>query len=334
MNNGKAFFLEWRRRQAVSLHQQGWQESAIAAALNVSASAVSKWLRAVRTSGTEALVAHARPGRPARLSEEQQRLIPDFLWHGAEAYGFRGEVWTCPRVAAVIKEELGVSYSRSQVSRLLKALEWTPQVPITQAIQRDERAIQQWREEVWPEIKARALRERRTLIFTDESGFYLLPAVVKTYAPKGVTPIVREWQSRDHLSIMGGLTLQGKVCMLVRQESLTGLHTMLFLSHLLRVVGNRLLLVWDRSPIHRRSEVQDFLAGPAAEQIVVEFLPAYAPDLNPVEWLWAYLKEVEMRNLVCLDLEELHGEFYLALGRLRRKPRLMPSFFAGAQLAL
>ena len=87
---------------------------------------------------------------------------------------------------------------------------WTPQVPITRAIQRDEEAIERWRVESWPALKEKARRERRELVFVDESGFYLLPGVVKTYAPRGRTPIVDEWQTRDHLSVMGGVTLAGQ----------------------------------------------------------------------------------------------------------------------------
>ena len=165
------------------------------------------------------------PGPPGRLAPEQLRLIPDFLWHGAESYGFRGDVWTCERVAGVLDEEFGVSYSKSQVSRLLKRIGWTPQVPITRAIQRDEEAIRRWRVESWPRLKEKARRERRALVFTDESGFYLLPAVVKTYAPRAETPILDEWQTRDHLSVMGGVTAEGKVYSLVRPRSLNGLHS-------------------------------------------------------------------------------------------------------------
>jgi transposase len=89
------------------------------------------------------------------LTEEQRRLIPGFLGHGAEAYGFRGEVWTCARVAEVIAREYGVQYHKAHVSRLLKRLGWTPQQPITRAAQRDEAAIEHWRNEVWPELKKR-----------------------------------------------------------------------------------------------------------------------------------------------------------------------------------
>jgi transposase len=319
--------------RALDLARQGWKQRDIAVALDASEGAVSRWLAAARRGGPEALRSHPGPGPSAKLTPERFRLIPDLLWHGAEAYGFRGDVWTCERVAGVIGEEFGVSYSKSQVSRLLNRLGWTPQVPITRAIQRDEEAIERWRVESWPALKEKARHERRALVFVDESGFYLLPGVVKTYAPKGRTPVVDEWQTRDHLSVMGGVTPKGKVYSLVRPTSLNGLHTIEFLVHLGRRGADRLLGVWDGSPIHRRAEVKAFVAE-AGDAIHLESLPPYAPDLNPVEWLWRQMKEVEMRNLTCLDPEQLHMELHLALGRVRQKPALIGSFFEGAGLGL
>jgi transposase len=117
------------------------------------------------------------------------------------------------------------------------------------------------------------------------------------------------------------------------QLSRNGLHTIEFLLHLGRSAGERLLVIWDGSPIHRRAEVNAFVAETKGA-VRVERLPAYAPDLNPVEWLWRHLKEVELRNLTCLDQEQLHLEFHLALGRIRQKPRLMRSFFQGAELPI
>jgi transposase len=319
--------------RALELHQQGWIQHDIAAALGATESAVSQWLASARHGGPGALASHTdRRGVDPRLTPEQVRLIPDFLWHGAESYGFRGDVWTCDRVAGVIREEFGVTYSKSQASRLLKHLGWTPQVPITRAIQRDEGAIARWRVGSWPAAKEKARRERRKLVFVDESGFYLLPGVVKTYAPRARTPVVDEWQTRDHLSVMGGVTPEGKVYTLVRPQSLNGLHTIAFLVHLGRLAGDRLLVIWDGSPIHRRAEVSAFVAE-AKGKIHVEPLPAYAPDLNPVEWLWRHLKDVELANVACLDLDQLHQELHLALGRLRQKPSLVQSFFEGAELA-
>jgi transposase len=325
---------EWRRRRAVDLKEQGWSQREIAKVLNVAEETVSRWLARARAGGAEALRARPAPGRPPQLSSEQRCLIPEFLSHGSEAYGFRGHVWTCARVAAVIQEEFGVRYHKDHVRRLLKALHWTPQMPITRAVQRDEAAIARWRQEAWPQLQRQAGRERRTLVFADESGFYLLPGLVRTYAPEARTPVLREKVTRDHLSVTGVMTPQGKVYTFVREESLNGLHTIEFLMHLRRVASPRLLVIWDGSPIHRRQEVLEFVAGTRG-RIRVEPLPGYAPDLNPWdEGGWHHLKHVEMRNLVCRDLEELHEQFHLAVGRLRHKPHLVPSFFAQAGLTL
>jgi transposase len=325
---------EWRRLRALDLKQQGWRQRVIAEALDASEETISRWLARARRGGREALRSHSAPGHPPKLSDAQKRLIPEFLWHGPEAYGFRGQVWTRARIARVLQEELGVRYHKAHVGRLLRELGWTPQVPIRRAIRRDEEAIRRWRAEVWPTRRRQARRERRVPVFVDESGFYLLPGVVRTYAPEGLTPVLREKVTRDHLSGMGGLTPAGKVYTLARQESLNGLHSIESLVHPLRVAGERLLVIWDGSPIHRRVEVKGFVAGKRG-RVRLEALPGYAPDLNPWdEGGWHHLKDVEMRNLVCRDLEELHQEFHLAVGRLRQKPRLVRAFFAQAGLEI
>ena len=313
---------------------QGWTEREIAEALGASKGAVSQWLTLVRNGGRHALLSRVR-GTHAKLTEEQKRRIPDFLWHGPEAYGFRGEVWTCPRVVQVLAHEFGVTYHRDHVSRILKDLGWTPQIPITRAIQRDEAVIAHWRTEVWPKLRQRAVAERRTLVFADESGFYLLPSVVRTYGPQGQPPVVKKKLTRDHLSVMAGLTPAGKLYTFVRRESLSSSESVVFLKHLLVQTGKKLLVIWDGSPIHRWGAVRDFLAEDGAKRIHLEALPGYAPDLSPLDQgCWHHLKNVEMANLSCLDMEELHLEFDLAVGRLRQKPRLIRSFFAAAGLAL
>lgn len=318
----------------MELKDRGWHQRDIAEALGVREEAVSRWLALARDGGPEALRARPGAGRPPRLSPQQMRLVPEFLWHGAEAYGFRGEAWTCARVAKVIQEELGVRYHKGHVGKLLAKLRWTPRVPVRRAIQRDEQAIRRWRHEAWPQILKKARQERRTLVLEDESGFYLLPGLVRTYAPAGETPVIREKATRDHLSVMGGMTPQGKVYTLVRQEAFNGLHCIEFLKHLLVVAGQRLLVAWDGSPIHRRVAVREFAAA-SKGRIWLEAMPGYAPDLNPWdEGGWHHLKNVQMRNMACRDLEELHEQFHLAVDRLRKRPRLVQAFFAQAKLPL
>jgi transposase len=326
---------EWRRLRAVHLHRAGWLEVDIAAALGVNKGTVSRWLAIAEAHGVRALQAHPAAGHPPKLTVEQMRRIPECLSYGAEAYGFRGEVWTCPRIAQMIEMEFGVGYHKDHVSRLMKELGWTPQVPNTRAIQRNEAAIKRWRMEMWPELRRKAVQERRTLVFIDESGFYLLPGTVRTYGPKGHTPVIDKVLTRDHLSVMAGCTPEGKLFTLVRAESLSSVHSVTFLEHVLRHTGRRLLVIWDGSPIHRWGEVPEYLSGPQGKKIHVEAMPGYAPDLSPWDQGgWHHLKHVEMGNLSCMDLDELHLELHLAIGRLRQKTHLIRSFFAAAGLRL
>jgi len=157
---------------------------------------------------------------------------------------------------------------------------------------------------------------------------------VRTYAPRAQTPLLRVFQTRDHLSAMSGITPQGALYTLVREQALSGNESVLFLKHLHHQIGAKRLLIWDGSPIHRCNEVKTFLAEGGAPHIHLEPLPPYAPDLNADEGVWQHLKHVELRNLCCANLSDLHHELQLAIRRLRHIPELIQSFFAGAGLSL
>jgi len=337
MSKKKSQSINWKERRrihALKLKRNGWKQKDIAFALDVSKGAVSQWLKIAGEEGRKSLRAHPHTGRIPKLTFTEKQFIPDLLSHGAEAYGFRGEVWTCPRIRKVIEWEFGVSYHKSHVARLLKDLRWTPQMPVERATQRDELAITRWRSEVWVEMKRKAHLERRILVFVDESGFYLLPAIVRTYAPRGKTPIVPVFQTHDHLSVMSGVTPQGWLFTMTRYNPLNGSDSIHFLKHLCSQTDCKLLVIWDGSPIHRSIDVRTFLTNGAAKQIHLERLPAYAPDLNPDEGVWSYLKQVELRNVCCFNLDHLHQQLNLAILRLRRKPVLIQSFFEEAGLLL
>lgn len=146
---------EWRRHRAWALHQEGWTGAAIAEALDVTPGAVSQWLKKAREGGAAALRVRIPPGAPPKLTAEQRAELPRLLAHGAEAYGFLGDVWTTKRVAAVIQREFGVTYHPAHVSRLLRQIGWSVQKPIQRATQRDEAAIERWHTERWPILQAK-----------------------------------------------------------------------------------------------------------------------------------------------------------------------------------
>jgi len=146
---------EGRRLRAWALHEQGWKQRVIAQALGVTQGAVSQWIARGKAGGIEALRNRKSPGAPRRLSNHQREQLPRLLERGAEAYGFRGEIWTRARIAAVIKREFGVSYHRDHIGRLLTDVGWSVQKPVERATQRDEAAIARWRDERWPALKKR-----------------------------------------------------------------------------------------------------------------------------------------------------------------------------------
>jgi transposase len=154
--------LDWRegrRRRAWELHQQGWTQQRIAAALGCSQSSVSGWLRRAQTDGVDALRTRPAPGPTPLLSAAQRAQIPALLERGAEAYGWRGDFWTTRRVAQVIGDHFGVYYHPAHVSRLLRHLGWSVQKPITRATQRDAAAIAAWTSDRLPALKKKRRRK-------------------------------------------------------------------------------------------------------------------------------------------------------------------------------
>jgi transposase len=165
----------------------------------------------------------------------------------------------------------------------------------------------------------KAAEEGSTIVWGDESGFYLLPHTVRTWAPRGQTPVLRVKLTRDHLSAISGLTLDGRLFLQVREAAYTAETVVSFLRQLRRQIRGRVLVIWDGSPIHTGQPIKDFLAAGAAKRLHLERLPGYAPDLNPAEGIWNLLKRVELKNRCCRDFADLRQELHWATARLRHK---------------
>jgi transposase len=179
-------------------------------------------------------------------------------------------------------------------------------------------------------VEKKAAAEGRTIVFIDESGIYLLPLVVRTYAPCGQTPILKEFLSYKHLSLIGAVTPQGRLFLTVYAHSITSREVVRFLGQLQRLIPGLLLIIWDGIPTHRSKIVKSYLATGAAKRIHLEQLPGYAPDLNPTEWVWSYLKIVDLANTACDHLPELEALIKNSKRRLQRKPELIQAFVRDA----
>jgi transposase len=144
---------EGRRFRAWELAERGWTQAAIAGALGVTPGAVSQWLKRARDGGPTALRRRPPPGRRPKLTPTQRAQVPALLARGAEAFGFSGDLWTAPRIVTVIQTHFGVRYHPAHMSRLVRALGWTPQKPLQRATQRDAAAIRHWYAARWPALK-------------------------------------------------------------------------------------------------------------------------------------------------------------------------------------
>lgn len=169
----------------------------------------------------------------------------------------------------------------------------------------------------------KAVAEGGTVVFVDQSGFYLMPSKVRTYAPVSQTPVIRAPLSRDHLSATGGITPEGKLYLMVQERAYRGRDVVRFLKHLARHVSGKLLVLWDGAPIHRSRVVKEYLSNGAARRIHLEQFPSYAPELNPAEGIWSYLKRVELKNLCCQSISHLNYELTKARERLRHKTNVI-----------
>jgi transposase len=166
----------------------------------------------------------------------------------------------------------------------------------------------------------------------DASGVSPVPSVVRTSAPVGHTPILREWGTREQLSAISALSPEGQLDVAGQDRAINAAAVVGLLEHLRREVAGRMVLWWDGAPMHRRHLIHACLGHGAAERMEVARLPAYAPELNPHEGLWGYPKGVELRNVCCVDLPHLHRELRAAVKRVRRKARVIEGCFRGAKL--
>ena len=165
------------------------------------------------------------------------------------------------------------------------------------------------------------------LLFVDESAFYLLPGVVKTWAPVGQTPVLAQKLTRDHLSVISAISPDGDLFMQLRETAFDSAGIINFVDELQAQIEGPLVIVWDGATIHRSKAVKAYLAAGASARVHLERLPGYAPELNPDEGIWHYLKHVELKNVCCPDIQTLKYELYAAESRLYQRPAVIKHCF-------
>ena len=163
----------------------------------------------------------------------------------------------------------------------------------------------------------------------------LAPLVRRTWAPKARTPVMYCWERHDRLSVIAALSRSARrrrigLYFAVHEKNITAEETEAFLRQVQRSLGRRLIVVMDRWAVHRK--VARMLMGD--ERFWIEWLPSYAPDLNPVEHVWNHTKYCDLANYVPDDVLDLELELDWSMDQTRERPELLRSFFHAAELRI
>jgi transposase len=324
--------LEAMRLRAVAAVEAGQHPEDVAASLGMHRKTVYGWLAKVRQGGREALKARPVPGRPPKLTGEQvRRLYTLIVGTDPRQLQFEFALWTRDMVRALIRREFGVSLSAVSVGRLLRALGLSPQRPLWRAWQADPEAVQRWKEEEFPAVRAQARAEGATIYFADEAGLRSDYHSGTTWAPVGATPVVKATGARHAVNMISAVTPQGAMRFATYTGSFTAATFIDFCRKLLADAPGPVYLVVDGHPTHKAKKVKEFTASTQGK-LRIFVLPAYSPQLNPDEWVWKNVKYDRVGRTTARTAEEFKANILAALHRLQKLPATIRAFFADPDL--
>ena len=324
--------LESLRVRAVEQIENGARAEDVAATLGLARSTVFGWVAKYREGGRTALAARPVPGRPPKLSGAQLAKIYDLIvGRDPRQLSFEFALWTREMVRDLVRREFGVALSVVSVGRLLRKLGLSPQRPLWRAYQQNPEAVDRWKREQFPAIRAQAAAAGATIWFADEAGVRSDYHAGTTWAPVGRTPIVRTTGARHSVNLISAVTAQGALRFAAYEGTFTSATFIDFCQRLLHDSDRPVFLVVDGHPTHRSRAVQDFVASTNG-RLRLFLLPGYSPELNPDEWVWKNIKADRVGRAGVTGADDLKAKAVSALHRLQKLPHLIRGFFADSNL--
>jgi transposase len=329
---------EFRRRCGISLLNEGVSPAVTAKALSVTRETLRQWQKLA--SLPHGLELKPVGGRPRKLTQEQLTKLEELLLQGPCVHGWPNELWTTKRIAEMIRRHFRVNCSPGQAwTTVTKYLGWTSQRPAQQLREPDDEEIEQWLANDYPRIMERARRRNAHLVFVDESGFMLAPTIRRTYSPRGSTPVCTVTNPHSKIAVIGAMTISPErrhfgFHFQLSEDNLNfrGSAVAHFIAEVQRKVPHPIVLLWDGMPIHRANPVLEYLNR--HRTIVVEMFPPHAPDLNPVDKIWFYVKFDRLPNFTPPDLADLRVHITEEFRRLQKRPDVLESLFHLTKLTL
>jgi transposase len=326
--------LEEIRRMAVERVQEGEAPRAVIASYGFCRTTIYKWLTKVKRGGRgDPLRSRKGTGRPSKLTKKQKREV--FRWINGKdprQYGFDFGLWTRQIVAQLIADRFGIELSLASVGKLLAELGLTPQKPLMRAYQRDPEAIEAWKQTTYPRLAARAKREGAEIYFWDESGFRADAVQGKTWGVRGRTPVVEVPGIRQSVSAASAVNAKGAFWFVTYKGGMAAELFVALLKHIMRRRRKPLFLVLDSLPAHKARMVRDYVESTNGK-LELHFLPGYAPELNPDELVWNYVKRTGTAKSPLPSGEALQDRIEADLQAVKDDPALVRAFFRAPPVA-
>lgn len=325
--------LETIRMMAVRRVRGGEKPSEVMASFGLCRTSIYRWLRTAKRGGLAGLKARKHPGPTPKLTAKQKQQVRRWICgKDPRQYAFDFGLWTRRIVAELIERRFKKTLGITTIGRLLAELQITPQKPLRRAYERDPIAIEKWKTEDYPKLKTRAKRRGAEIFFLDEAGIRSDGPLQRTWGAKGQTPVVKTSGQRQSVNAISAVTARGAFWYSVYTGRLNATRFVECLKAFMRYRRRAVFLVLDGLPAHKARIVATYVQS-LKGKLELHFLPGYAPDLNPDEFVWNHLRHHSTTKKPLLKNESLRSRVEHNLAAIKDSPSLVRSFFHAPSVA-
>ena len=309
---------EYLRKEAHRRVDAGESVTKVMRELGLSRAAYYKQRLRKSENGINPLDSRKGTGRPPELSDKQLNQIRTWI-NGKDPrqYGFDFGLWTRAIICELVQRHFGIEISLITAGRWLSKLGITPQKPLRRSYERDESEIKKWKDEEFKKIRARCKRRKAKIFFMDEAGIRSDDLLGRSWGIKGKTPIVKTSGQRQQVNAISAVARDGSFWYEVYTGRFNSDRMVEMLTRFIKGRG-KICLIVDGHPAHKSNMIKNFIKQ-CAGKLEIYFLPGYAPELNPDEFVWHEIKQngtskrplkmnESLKDRVESDLAELKGD--------------------------
>jgi transposase len=327
---GRAAQEELRRRALFLVEQEGLSQGQAAQMVGVHRQTVNIWLKRYRQQGEAGVLdgrrVSPRRGKGALSAEEAGQVRAWIVEQTPDELGLPFALWTSRTVRELIERRLGKRLGPTAVQLYLRRWGLTPQKPLVRAKERQPAAIAAWLATSYPAIARRARAARAVIYWGDETGISNQDQIGRSYAPKGQTPVVRRSAKRVTQGMISAVSNRGLMRFMLYEGALNADGFIAFLRRVTKDAGRKVVLIVDNLKVHRAGKVTAWVESHGHE-IELCYLPPYAPDHNPTEYLNNDLKQQLRQQPQPGSKEELIGRTRSVLRTIQRSPERVRAYF-------